>query len=154
MIPSYSNILVAGLFATLMMDLASHLLYLLKIYSGPSNPTLIGRWFCHNLKGSFSHANIAEAHPFAKETSVGMLVHYGIGIGLAFVYAVLLGQLSLENSLLTAAVFGVSTNVFPWFWLFPSYGFGFFGFKGQGLLLSSFLNHLIYGLSLYPLFGS
>jgi len=154
MVSSFSIILVAGLFATLMMDLASHLLYLLKIYSGPSNPTLIGRWFCHNLKGNFSHANIAQAHPFAKETSVGMLFHYGIGIVLAFVYAVLLGQLSLENSLLTAGGFGVSTNIFPWFWLFPSYGFGLLGLKGQGLLLSSFLNHLIYGLSLYPFFSS
>ncbi len=154
MVSSLSSILVAGLFATLMMDLASHVLHLLKVYRAPANPTLIGRWFCHNLRGKLFHSNIAEAPSFANETSVGMLVHYGIGAALAFIYALLLGQLSLENSLLTAAGFGFLTNIFPWLWLFPSYGFGLLGLRGQGLLLSSLLNHLIYGVSLYPFFSS
>jgi hypothetical protein len=147
------QIIVAGLLATLAMDLASHALTLARVYAGPVNTTVIGRWFGHLVSGTFTHPNINQAQPLKNEGSLGFLAHYGIGIVIAFIYVGFLQQLSLSNSLVVALGFGFLTSAFPWLWLFPSWGFGVMGLKGHGLLLSSFCNHLIFGVGLYMALG-
>lgn len=147
------KIVVAGLLATLAMDLASHGLTLARVYPGPVNTTVIGRWFGHILGGTLVHPDIGQAKPLEHEESLGTVVHYGIGIALALVYALALQQLSLRNSLTVALGFGLLTNALPWLWLFPSCGLGLMGLKGKGLLLSSLVNHLVFGAGLYFALG-
>lgn len=144
----------AGLLATLAMDLTSHGLTLAGVYKAPVNTTVIGRWVAHNLQGTFVHENIAQARPFRNELSLGTLSHYAIGVVLALVYAISLEWLSLANTLALAASFGLLSNALPWLWLFPSCGLGFFGLKGERLLLSSFVNHVVFGVALFPFFRS
>lgn len=58
----------------------------------------------------------------------------------------------MTNSLGVGLGYGLLTNALPWFWLFPTCGFGLFGLKGQGLLRSSLINHLVFGVGLYLAF--
>lgn len=147
--PDLTVILGAGLLSTLAMDLASHGLTLAGVYRAPVNTTVIGRWVGHQLAGTFRHEHIARARPLRHEASLGALAHYAIGVVLALVYATSLEWSSLTHSLTTAAGFGLLSSALPWFWLFPSCGFGYFGLKGDRLLLSSLVNHLVFGVALF-----
>jgi branched-chain amino acid transport system substrate-binding protein len=141
--------ILSGIGATLTMDSLSILLWRLKILTGPVRPSLIGRWFLGLMHGTFSHNTIANYPRQNHEFLVGLFFHYSIGIALALLYLYISKILGFSsNSIWVSIVFGALTNVLPWFILFPSYGFGIFGLKGSGLLKSSTVNHLNYGLGL------
>lgn len=144
-----SSLILAGLTGTLLMDLTGHVLSLAGIYKSAPNPAMLGRWAGHNARGRFRHDDFTKAAAIGNEASIGFLLHYGIGIVLAVFYGLLIGAGMLENTFFAAAGYGFATNVFPWFWLFPSLGLGVFGLKGNRLLLSSTVNHLVYGIGLY-----
>lgn len=106
-------------------------------------PGLLGRWALLSFK---SGADIRTAEPMDKEKITGLLLHYLIGMFLGGVFAVL-----PSHSIQTAGFYGVATNVFPWLVMYPAMGFGFFAAKLQiqkSILLFSFINHVVYGLSL------
>jgi hypothetical protein len=145
--------IVAGLVGTLAMDVMSVLATHVGLLAGPVKPSFIGRWGLSVLNGTFRHKNISQTKPFRFETLFGVLLHYSIGVTLALLYLALSSFFGFSISSIWAAIFfGVLTNIFPWFVLFPSYGFGFFGKSGKGLLFSSFFNHVVYGVGLSVVF--
>lgn len=144
-----TRLVIAGLLATLAMDLVSHFLTLIHVYRGPANVGIIGRWSGHMLRGTFVHKSIHGASPFPHEASLGFLAHYAIGVVLALIYGALLEGFSLTHGVVIALAYGFATNALPWFWLFPACGFGIMGLKQQGLLRSSLINHLVFGFGLY-----
>jgi hypothetical protein len=113
----------------------------------------IGRWYLGIARGQFTYSNIADAHEQAGEKRAALIGHYLIGIVLAVVYVFGAGWLGVSpSSLLVALVYGFATCVFPWFLMFPAFGFGFLGLKGppqSRLLFTSIMNHLYYGLGLW-----
>jgi hypothetical protein len=150
---SYLLIVLSGIIGTLMMDAVSVVASHVGIISGPVKPSLIGRWGLHLLHGRLLHKNITKSPAFSIETVFGVMLHYSIGIAIAFMYVGVASKMGFEvNSFRHAIIFGLLTNYFPWFILFPSYGFGFFGLLGKGLLASSFFNHLVYGIGLGGVF--
>lgn len=59
--------------------------------------------------------------------------------------------LQVPPGVLTAAVFGVLTNIFPRFRVFPAEGFGWLGQRtpeGIHLTRTSFWNHLFFGVGI------
>lgn len=140
-----------GIFSTAFMDLCNILGKKLRIHNGGSY-ALIGRWIGGFFHGQFRYQNILQAAPLRHEMAIGCFAHYGIGIGLSFLYYVASVAMDMPlDNMLWAIAFGIFTNVLPWFWMFPAFGFGVLGSKGpqnNTLLRSSFLNHLGFGVAL------
>ena len=97
--------------------------------------------------------NIAESPKQNGEVRAAQIGHYVIGVVLAIFY--LAGTVSFglsPDSLLVALGYGLATCVFPWFLVYPALGFGLFGLRGPSEMkpvMTSFLNHLFYGLGLW-----
>ena len=90
----------------------------------------IGRWFLGILSGRVFYSNIAAAPERPREGLVTLLTHYAIGIVLAIVYLIGTPWLAVSPSKLPVALsYGLATNVFPWFLMFPAMGFGLLGVK-------------------------
>lgn len=140
--------LIAGLFATLIMDIWSIFADKIGFISKPSL-AILGRWVCGFSKGKLVHKDIRQSQSFPKESIVGNVCHYVIGLilGILFVVVDKLIMVSPENYLV-AALYGLTTSFFAWFIMFPSFGFGVFGSKGDGLLRTSTINHIVFGVSL------
>jgi hypothetical protein len=80
-----------------------------------------------------------ESSPIKNEVSVGWAFHYFTG-----------GTVALTYPLFYLA-FNVATALFPWFILFPGFGWGFFGARAPSnvrSLISPMVEHLFYGLGL------
>jgi len=80
-------------------------------------------------------------------------MHYLVGGTLALPYAALsLGfGAPPDNYVFTGFLWGLATAVLPWLFLYPVYGWGFFGGdapKGTRPILSPIVLHSIYGLGL------
>lgn len=140
-----------GIFATAFMDACNILCKKLRIHNGGSY-ALIGRWIGGFFRGNFRYHNILQAEPLPNELLIGGLAHYAIGIGLSVLYYLISQTIGLPvDHLLWAVVFGIFTNVLPWFWMFPAFGFGVLASRGpenNTLLRSSFLNHFAFGVAL------
>lgn len=144
--------LVAGLFATAVMDLGALVGTKLKILNKP-NLAFLGRWIGEIFRGRLrvQTGTIAAVAPLKNEKSIGLLAHYLIGGVLGLVYGCGLIALNMKPTLANALVFGFLTNAFPWLVMFPALGFGFFASKvppEAKLLRTSLVNHLTYGLGL------
>ena len=145
----YVATILAGVTGTLTMDLMSIVLWKVGIFKGPLKPNVIGRWFLAMMRFTFRHRTIANYPAQRFELPFGILCHYSIGVTLAFAFLGLSRLIGFSPDAVAVAIgFGMFTNVLPWFVLFPSYGFGLFGLRGKGLLLSSTVNHLNYGIGL------
>lgn len=145
---------LGGLFGTYLMDKISILLNKKNITSGGSTEWL-GRWFLHIFKGKFIHQNIAESPKLENEYKAGIFFHYimaGAGIALLYVPLLLLTHPeTFFEHLLLAISFGISTSIFPWFWMMPSLGWGFFGLKRvpqKNTILAPIITHIVYGIGL------
>ena len=109
---------------------------------------MIGRWVGYIFRGRFRHTNIKEEPVLSGEVPFGILCHYCIGTFLTLLYLEASKLLQLPTGVITALVFGVLTNIFPWFLIFPSQGFGWLGRKapaGAHLTRTSFWNQLFFG---------
>jgi len=146
--------ILAGLAATATMDLGSLIGMLLGVPGkGPRliGFDMIGRWIGYFFRGSFRHTNIQEEPVLPGEVPFGILCHYTIGTVLTLIYLAVSAGLHIPTGVLTALVFGVLTNAFPWFLMFPAEGFGLLGRKapeGAHLTRTSFWNHLMFGLGI------
>jgi hypothetical protein len=113
----------------------------------------VGRWYLGMARGRFVHPNIAAAPERAGEQWATLIGHYAIGIALAALYVAGAGWLGVTpHALLVALGYGLATCVFPWFVMFPAFGFGVLGLRGPPesmLLRTSFVNHLFYGFGLW-----
>jgi hypothetical protein len=144
--------ITAGLLATLTMDVLSVAATRLRI-SAPLQPNLIGRWFASVARAQPFHTDIALTAPVTHELAIALPVHYAIGIALTLFYLFVTGRAGWPtDSLRLALAFAMCTNVLPWFVMFPSMGYGFFGANGpQGthLFVSSVINHLSFGVGIW-----
>jgi hypothetical protein len=142
-----------GILATLVMDLSSIIgLRLGFAGKGPRRTGfhLIGRWFLYLLRGKGSHSSILDSPSLDNEVLVGSVVHYCIGGFLGAVYLVILQTLGALPTLVSAVGFGIATTVFPWFYLYPSWGYGWLGGNANGFRMTYFslYNHTFFGLGI------
>jgi len=144
--------LCAGVAATVTMDLLASASRRIGLTVGAKGQW-VGRWYLGMARGQFVHSNIAVAPEQTGEKRAALVGHYAIGIALAVLYVAGAGWLGVSpDGFLAAIGYGFATSVFPWFILFPAFGFGFFGLKGPPelkLFRTSLLNHLYYGFGLW-----
>ena len=141
-----------GLGATLLMDIWNS--FLQCAFSIPSlNYCLLGRWVGHMPGGTLRHASIAAAAERPFECTLGRIVHYSIGVGLALVFVLLTsGAWLARPTLLPALLYGIGTVVFPLFIMQPSFGLGIAGSrtpKPAQARLKSLVSHTVFGVGLY-----
>jgi hypothetical protein len=144
---------LVGLLATVVMDLSS--LVGIGLGLAGRNPPrtgydLVGRWFLYLLRGRGSHSSILDTPPLPREVPVGILVHYFIGGFLGAAFLVAFHLLGVATTPLGAVAFGIATTVLPWFYLYPAWGYGFFGANARGFRMTYFslYNHTFFGLGL------
>jgi DUF2938 family protein len=152
MISAVMRAAAAGSVATLTMDVLSGL----AVWTGvtaPLPPGLVGRWFACVARMHVFHDDIARTAPVSHEMAIALPVHYMIGVCLTSLYLLALSELQSSPRTITSALaFGLATNLLPWFVMFPSMGYGFFGVHGPAgtkLFLSSLLSHAFFGLGIW-----
>lgn len=141
-----------GVAATVTMDVLAGVSRRLGITAG-AKAQWIGRWYLGIARGQFVHSNIADAPEQTGEKRIALIGHYAIGIVLGVLYVIGTGWLGLSPRVLLVALgYGVATCVFPWFLMFPAFGFGWMGLRGPPelrLFTTSLINHLFYGFGLW-----
>ena len=153
-----------GIAATFLMDFFGGLLVKSGVVRQRMKPTYVGRWVLYMFRGVFRHDDIDSSPALKRELQTSLVAHYLIGIGLAGIYLLLEGIIwTTPDSILPPLLFGIATTILPWFWLFPSFGFGFLASKREhrtDYLVTSTVNHLMFGVGLtlwmvflYPLVG-
>jgi len=143
--------IVVGVIGTIVMDILNYLSarsgVLTKIETGT-----IGRMAAGWFRGRFFYNHPSEMTPVANERFYGYVAHYFIGIGLSVPFVLLWGLLvGGQISPAWALMYGISTTVASWFFVYPSMGFGVFGIRspdGTKACFSSLANHLFYGIGL------
>jgi len=147
----FTNSLILGTVGTVVMDIGnrtfSFLGLILKI-----DMRMLGRMSAGWARGRFSYRNPEEMSTVSNEYFLGLITHYAIGVGLAFIYLVgsdlLVGG---SPSPLWAFIYGVLTTVASHFIVYPSMGLGVFGLNsptGIRNMVSSLVNHVFYGVGL------
>jgi hypothetical protein len=148
---SLRNVII-GIVATVIMDVLSAVSYKLRLIA-PLSPRLIGRWFASVGRGQLFHKDIGQTAAINHERAIAIPVHYAIGVTLTLIYLFTCASLGLSSrNPITAVVFAVCTNIFPWLVMFPSMGFGWFGRHGPPgtrLFVSSLVSHVFYGFGLW-----
>ncbi|MEK7356126.1 MAG: DUF2938 family protein [Bdellovibrionota bacterium] len=143
--------ILAGLIATAVMDSGAVLGAKAGIIVKP-DIRLFGRWVVRLSKGRWRVTESIVREPtVASEYQIGIAAHYSIGAGLALVGSTILPGPAGLPEVLGFFVYGVSTSIFPWLFLFPALGFGPFGRKAPReakLFRSSLVGHVNYAWSL------
>ena len=141
-----------GVLGTITMDLFTTIASKLRWVALLRRP-LIGRWFASVGRGQLCVRDIGLLAPAKNEVAIAVSVHYVIGVVLGILF-LLVGSflgLSTRNPWI-ALGFGLSTNVFPWFLMFPAMGYGWFGSRGPAgtrLFQGSLVAHCFYGVGLW-----
>ena len=142
---------LAGLVGTFVMDVLN-ILVARTLYISRIDVAMIGRMATGWAHGRFCHSNPSEMQPVRNEVVIGLASHYAIGVALSvpfvFGWSFLIGS---SPSPPWALVYGIGTTVVSWFLVYPSMGLGFLGLQspeGTKAVVSSFANHLFYGLGL------
>ncbi|UCE65832.1 MAG: DUF2938 family protein [Candidatus Zixiibacteriota bacterium] len=146
------EMILMGVLATLFMDLLSVLLGKLKIIHQLIEPHVVGRWALYMFRGKFIHKDIRKTPALNNEKSATLLSHYLIGIVLAGIYLLLeLKVPIIRHQLWMPLIFGLTTVLLPWLWLYPSIGLGFLASKSSRkspYIVTSLVNHTNFGLGL------
>lgn len=146
------NMIVAGVFATVVLDIWQRVLH---VATGipPTNWGMVGRWFGHMPRGRFVHEAIDEAEPVTGEAAIGWTMHYLIGVIYGVIYVGLFVLvLSGAPTLLNGFLFGMASVVVPWFLMQPALGLGTMGSKTPNPNIpryTALAAHCIYGVALY-----
>lgn len=146
-----SNMIVAGLFATVLLDIWQRLLYAAAGIP-PTNWGIVGRWFAHMPRGRLMHASIGEAESVRGEAAIGWGMHYLIGIAYGVIYVGLMEAWFGGPSLTNGFLFGLASVAVPWFLMQPALGLGVMGSKAPNPSIprySALAAHCIYGVALY-----
>ena len=142
---------VAGVLGTLAMDLLNHLFSKIGMISKIDVAT-IGRMAAGWLRGRFRYGHPSEMEQVVNELFYGYLTHYTIGVSLALPFV--LGWDLLAGgapSPVRALVYGLATTAASWFFVYPSMGFGVFGWRspdGIKSTITSLANHLFFGVGM------
>jgi hypothetical protein len=146
------EMILMGIFATVVMDLFTGYLIRRNYIHPAIEPEAVGRWVLYMFRGKFIHKNISETPELNKERTWSLISHYLIGIFLSGIYLLLAFRSTFfHNYIWMAFVFGVATVILPWFWLFPSMGFGFLALKSPDrsqIIRTSLVNHTNFGVGL------
>lgn len=145
------EIVLAGLLATVFLDLWQRLLFAAKQIP-PTSWALVGRWFRSALRGRPFPGTVAQLPPERGELRLGWVVHYLVGLGYGVVYVVGLRAFGLDPaSLLNGLVFGVVSVIVPWFFFMPAMGAGVLARRAPNPALARTLalaSHTVFGLGL------
>ena len=143
------EMILMGVFATLLMDLLAILLGKLKIINQQLGPEIIGRWTLYMLRGKFIHTDIHKTPALKNEKLAAFCSHYLIGIALAGVYLFMeLLEPAIRAQMWMPLIFGLITVLLPWFWLYPSIGISFLSLKSakkSPYIITSLVNHFDFG---------
>ncbi len=143
---------LTGCGATLCMD--GWALLQKKALGIPSlNYALVGRWVLWMPRGIIVHRPITASAAMKGETVTGWMLHYLIGIGLAYLPALMAGRAWLTNpSPGIALLTGLCSIAAPFLIMQPALGFGIAASKTPRPTKAralSLLAHLIFGAGLY-----
>ena len=118
------QILIVGIVACAIFDLWQRLFQRLTAIP-PSNWAMVGRWSLNVVtKGQLIAHDLESQAERKSELVVGWLVHYGVAIGYAAVYAWLMHATNWRAGLIDGLVFGVISVAVPWFFFLPCLGKG------------------------------
>jgi hypothetical protein len=143
--------IVTGVFGTLVMD-SLNLLFARNGIISKIDMGMLGRMAMGWAHGRFRYRNPSEMKQVANEMLYGYITHYTIGVSLALPY-VLGWDLMVGGpaSPAWALVYGITTTIASWFFVYPSLGLGVFGLRSpEGIksTLSSLANHLFFGIGM------
>jgi hypothetical protein len=142
---------IVGVLGTLMMDSLNHLFAQFGVIS-KIDVRIIGRMAVGWTQGRLRYSHPDEMEQVPNEMVYGYLTHYAIGVGLAIPF--ILGWNLLVGgpvSPVWAFFYGVATTVASLFVVYPSMGFGMFGWRSpEGIKspLSSLANHAFFGVGM------
>jgi hypothetical protein len=149
---NFVEMILMGVLATLVMDILAITFAKLRVIHPMIGPEAVGRWTLYMFKGKFIHKDINETPALNNEKSVALLSHYLIGIALAGIYLLLeLKEPTIRHQLWMPLIFGLTTVLLPWLWLYPSIGLGFLASKAprkSPYIITSLVNHTNFGLGL------
>lgn len=146
------EMILMGIFATYFMDILAKYLVKLKIVRAAIEPHIPGRWVLYMLKGEFIHTDIRQVPALKNEKLTSLISHYLIGIVLIGIYLLLELKIpAIRAQLWIALVFGITTVLLPWLWLYPSIGIGFLASKSKNksdYIIFSIINHINFGIGM------
>jgi hypothetical protein len=146
------EMILMGIWATLVMDILAIVFSKLKIIHPKIGPEIVGRWTLYMFRGKFIHRDINHTPAWGNEKMAALISHYLIGIILAGVYLFLeMKAPILRDNVWMALVFGIGTVILPFFWLYPSIGIGFAASKmspRSPYITTSLVNHTDFGLGM------
>ena len=120
----FIQIIIVGVVACAIFDLWQRLFEKLTAIP-PSNWAMVGRWMLGLMTSGQLIARDLESQAERKnELAVGWLVHYGVAIGYAAVYAWLMHATVLQAGLIDGLIFGVTSVAVPLFFFLPCLGKG------------------------------
>ena len=147
------EMILMGVFATYLMDLASGFLIKRNVIKSFIKPEIIGRCFLYLFRGIFIHKDINKTPALINEKFWAVASHYLIGIALSGIYLFMELKIPIiRNQIWMPLIFGIATVILPWFWLFPSIGIGFLASKSPdrlSIIKTSLVNHTNFGLGFF-----
>ena len=147
------EMILMGVFATIIMDFIAGLLAKRKLIYPFISPEAIGRWFLYMFRGKFIHKDINKTPALKNEKLWCLISHYLIGIVLAGIYLFLeLKEPIIRDQMWMPLIFGIAKVFLPWFWLLPSTGLGFMASKSSNrslIIRTNLINHTNFGLGLF-----
>ena len=147
-----SEMILMGIFATFFMDFLAKFLVKSKIVRATIEPQIPGRWALYMLRGKFIHDDIRQTPVLKNEKLAAVISHYVIGIVLMGIYRFLeLKEPAIRDQLWMPLLFGVTTVLLPWLWLYPSIGIGFLASKSKkksDYIIFSSINHINFGIGM------
>jgi hypothetical protein len=147
-----SEMILMGILATFYMDFLAAFLVKSKIVRATMEPQIPGRWALYMLRGKFIHEDIRQTPALKNEKLAALISHYLIGIVLTGTYLFLeLKEPAIRDQLWMPLIFGVTTVLLPWLWLYPSIGIGFLASKSpkkSDYIIFSSINHINFGIGM------
>ena len=140
-----------GVLGTIVMDALNHLFARIGMIS-KIDVGMLGRMAAGWVHGRFLYHHPGEIAQVASELFYGYITHYSIGVGLAVPFMIgwdlIVGG---PASPAWALVYGITTTIASWFFVYPSLGLGVFGLRSpEGIksTLSSLANHIFFGIGM------
>ena len=118
------QIVIVGVIACAIFDLWQRVFQKLTAIP-PSDWAMVGRWSLGLMTmGQLIARDLESQAEWKNERAVGWLVHYGVAVGYAAVYAWLMHTTILQAGLVDGLIFGVISVAVPWFLFLPCLGKG------------------------------
>jgi len=145
------EIILIGICSCIIFDLWQRVLQTLTSIP-PSNWALVGRWFIGLAsRGRLIASQLSEQPTEKHETLVGWIVHYGVGVFYAYVFAVLVQFELVKPTIIDGLLFGIASVIVPWLFFMPALGIGILANKAPNPRVEcalALMMHSIFGLSL------